>query len=213
MVRTKTRDLLPAFVGIAILLTSVAISKDPLARAWPQKPQKVVSNEDFGPDAGPLRVSEVKIREHGLNLNEPFEGHDEWIRDIYFRIKNRSTKNITYVGINLVFSDTSSSDPAMVRQLRFGRRSDGVGPPSETLFLKPGDSFEVSIPGQYESLKKFIEMKKQIKNIDKVTISAYLVFFDDGMKWDVGNFYLPDPTQPFGFRKIEAPAGIIKKKH
>lgn len=212
MLKRNVRDSIPAFVGVFVLVASIGTSTNPLARVWPQRPQKVITDEELGPDPGPITVSDVKLRENAVNLNKLFDGDDEWIRDISFKIKNRSTKNITYVGLNLVFSDTSSGDPGMVRQLRFGKRTEGSGsgPANQPLLLKPGDLLDVSIPAQYQSLKKFIEMKKQVKSINKVTISVYLVLFEDGMKWDVGNFYLPDASEPFGFRKIPAPVGILK---
>ena len=211
MFTTRMRDLLPAVTGVVILLTSVAISKNPVARIWPEKPQKLIAKEDLGnPDEAPIDVIDVKLRGQSVDINKPLEGDDEWIRNISFKLKNRTTKNITYVGVNLVFSDTSTTDPAMVRQLRFGRRPDRPDPTSESMLLKPNDSFEVSLPTQYESLKRFIEKKKQIKNINKAAVSVYIVLFEDGMKWDVGNFYAPDATEPSGFRKIAAPPGIVK---
>lgn len=211
MLKRNMRDLLPAFAGVLILVANFMISKDLLARAWPQKPQKIVSKEDLGnPNQAPIEVTDVKLGAHAVSLSEPFDGDEEWIRNISFKLKNRSTKNITYVGANLVFSDTTTSDPSMVRQLRFGRKPNQPNLTNDEMLLKPGDFVNFSISTQYESLKKFIEAKKQLKNIDKVVVSVYLVIFDNGMKWDVGNFYVPDSTEPSGFRRIAAPVDIIK---
>jgi hypothetical protein len=65
------------------------------------------------------------------------------------------------------------------------------------------------MPSRYGSLKKFLEIKQPISSIRKMMIRVYLVFFEDGTKWDLGNYYTPDQDRPTGFRMIDPPPGII----
>jgi hypothetical protein len=203
---------MPALAGVLILFASFSLSKNPLARLRAQKPQKVIAGEALSrPEREPVIITDVKLGTRPVNLNVPFDhDDDEWIKNLSFKVKNHSSRTVTYVGVDLFFSDDTTGAPAMVRQLRFGQRPLNPNPRDGVLSLKPGDSLDVSMQTQYESLKKFIEMKQPIGRVNKTMIRIYLVFFDDGTKWDLGNFYVPDSGQPTGFRRIDPPPGLIR---
>lgn len=91
---------------------------------------------------------------------------------------------------------------AMVRQLKFGARPGQSSVMDGTLLLTPGESIDVSLPTQYDSLKQFLELKHPVGGYKKMMVRVYQVFFDDGTKWDLGNYYIPDSSQPSGFRMV-----------
>jgi len=120
---------------------------------------------------------------------------------------------VTYVAVNLFIpGETNSTKPGMVQQLRFGQQANGPNSTSAPILIKPDDVIDVSIPvGKYRSIKQFIDTTQPERRVDSVMIKVYVVFFDDGTKWDDGEFYLPDPTQRSGFRKTDPPPGLIRK--
>ena len=179
---------------------------------WAQNPARLITRPELSqPDREPVIITEVKAGTNSVELNRPFDADGEWIKDISFKITNQSTKTVLYVAVDLRFTDTTTSDPAMVRPLMFGTWPGHPTPKDTTLSLKPGDSIDVSMPGQYQSLKKFLETKKSMTSINKLTITVFVVFFDDGTKWGLGNFYVPDSSRPTGFRMVDPPSGIIRR--
>ncbi len=212
MLKRNIRDLAPAFAGLVILVASIALSNTPLRRFSAQNPHKVITRPELAqPDREPVVITDVRAGTSSIELNRPFDAGGEWIKDISFKITNQSTKTITFVDVDLKFSDTSSSDPAMVRPLIFGVWPNHPTPKDVPISLKPGESIDISMPAKYQSLKRFLETRGPVTRINKVMIMVFVVFFDDGTKWDLGNFYIPDSSRPTGFRMVEAPPGIIRR--
>lgn len=212
MLKRNLRDLTPAFAGLVILFGSLALSKTPLQRFIPQSPHKIIAAPELArPDREPVVITDIKVGANSVELNKRFDADAEWIKDISFKITNQSTKSVIYVAVDLKFSDATSSDPAMVRPLMFGVWPGHPTPKDVAISLKPGDSIDVSIPAQYESLKKFLETRGPVTRINKVMIMVFVVFFDDGTKWGLGNFFVPDSSRPTGYRMVDPPPGIIRR--
>jgi hypothetical protein len=209
------RDLMPAFAGLLIIFASFGISTNPLAGVWQQKPQKRIKTDVFTqPAREPVIVTGVKLGAREVNLNAPFDDEDdEWIRNLSFKLKNHSKRNVIFIGVNLFIpAETTSSIPGMVQQFRFGQEPNSPDSTNSPILIKPGDAIDVSIPApKYKSIKQFIDATQPQRKIDSVMVKVYLVLFEDGMSWAGGDFYLPDSTQPFGLRKIDPPDGIIRK--
>jgi hypothetical protein len=70
------------------------------------------------------------------------------------------------------------------------------------LLLKPNETIDVSLEDQYAALKAFLESRQPIARIKKVKVAVYVLFFDDGTRWDLGVYSKPDPTSPTGYSKI-----------
>ena len=178
---------MPAFVGLLIVFASLGSSKNSSAQVWQEKSQRLIKTDALSrPDREPLRVTEIKIGPNAVNLNTPFEDDDEeWIRNLSFKLKNQSNKNVTYVGVNLLIpGETNSTKPGMVHQFRYGRQANSANSPNAPILIKPDDVIDVSIPaGKYRFIKQFIDTTQPERRVDSVMIKVYLVFFDDGTKW------------------------------
>lgn len=212
MRKRNISDFAPVFAGLVMLVASLALSNTPLRGFSAQNPHKLITSPQLAqPDREPVVIADVKAGTNSVELNRPFDADGEWIKDISFKVTNQSTKTVTYVAVDLKFSDTSSSDAAMVRPLMFGVWPDHPTPKDVPISLKPGESIDVAMSAQYQSLKKFLETRGPLARINKLTIVAFVVFFDDGTKWGLGNYFVPDSSSPTGFRMVDAPPGIIRR--
>lgn len=215
MSKRIVRDLLPAFLGLLIMFAVFGISKNPLAGAGQQKPRKLIKTDALSkPEDEPIIITNVKLGPHDVNLNAPFEDEDdEWIRNLSFKLRNHSTKNVTYIGVNVFIpGETNGTVPGMVQQFRFGQQPGSPNLTNPSVLITPGEAIDVSIPAtKYQSIKQFIDTTQPQRKVASVMVKVYLVLFEDGTKWDGGQFYLPDSTERFGFRKIDPPPGIIRK--
>jgi hypothetical protein len=211
----RLRDLVPAFAGLLIMFATFGVSGNLLAVVWQQDPQKRIKTDALSrPEREPIVVTGLKLGEREVNLNAPFEDHDDqWIRKLTFKLRNQSSKNVTYVGVNLFIpGDSQSANEGLVQQFRYGQLPNRVASTGSPILLKPGDAIDVSLSAaKYQSIKQFIDSTQPLRKVDNVMIKVYLVFFEDGTKWDGGEFYVSDTAQPSGYRKIEPPPGIISK--
>lgn len=209
MSRLHIRETLPVFGALFVLAFSLVVSNKPvLGLRTPQK--KVISGERVRNDKDdPVTISETKLGDRELARNEEFDADDEWLRNVSFKVKNRSNKNVTFVGIDMYFPDTENTGAIMLRPLRFGQWPARPDPAMAPLSLKPGETIEISLGHQYASLKRFLESRQSISTIKNLMVRVFVVIFDDGTKWGGGDYYKPDPGKPSGYSKIKAPSGIM----
>lgn len=151
----------------------------------------------------PLDIT-MEHRGRSVKPNEEFEGDAEWLRNVRFRIKNNSDKVITYVVLNLTFPETATLQSARtgLHQIRLGLDPDVKtdGPP---LYLKPGESKEISLDSEYPAIKKLVESRVPMQTISSLTLRIDTALFDDGIKFFAGVLYRRDRTDPHKWIPIE----------
>lgn len=212
MSRLHTRETLPAFCALFILITILGISNKQTRGFWSQNQRKVISGEGVRrDDHDPVVITNIKVGSKDVDLNTEFDAEGEWLKDVSFKLKNKSSKNVTFVGADMYFPDTNNMGPMVLRPLRFGQWPGRPNPAYSPLLLKPTETIDVSIGTEYAGLKKVLESRRPVSSIKKLTVRVYAVIFEDGTKWDLGNYFTPDSSKPSGYRMIEPPPAIILK--
>lgn len=155
---------------------------------------------EHAPDNEPVVISDIRVRGNAVRLGERFEGDDTWLREITFRVKNRSNKPITYLRLDIVFPETRATGPVLLQQLFLGRRSDNNSTLSnEPLRLLPNEWLEVSLASQFERLRRLIQLRYSSPgNIHEVAISLGEAMFEDGTLYSGGAIFRrnPDSNSP-----------------
>jgi len=132
----------------------------------------------------------------------PFEGSDEWLRDMIFQIRNNSNKDITYLEVTLVFPDTKATGSAMIHRIHFGRNPESSKATGEPLVLRPKGTLNILVGTEYERIKLFIESRQPITTLNTLMIIPNVIFFDDGTMWSPGSYFMPDPANPGRHKKL-----------
>jgi hypothetical protein len=206
MTRSRLNGSLPVFGALFVLAVTLAITNRQVLGLRPQQ-RKLIAGERVRKDKNdPVTITSIKQGGRNLLAEEEFDANDEWLRDVSFKLKNNSNKNITFVGVDMYFPDTQETGALMLRPLRFGRWPNRPNDLVAPLLLKPGETIDVAIASQYDSLKKFLESKQPINKIQKLMLRVYAVIFEDGTKWDMGTYYKPDLNTPSGYSRMESAA-------
>lgn len=195
-------DIIPLFLAMFLAAWSIATSGSNASGPNPQ--DKIVLGEEVrNTKNDPVIVGDIKLRTRAVAKGEPFEADDEWLKNLSFKLHNRSGKTVTYMAVDLVFPETAESGLTMLRPLQFGHWPGGSTGSRTPLLLKPNETLDVSLEGQYAGLKSFLESRQPIARIKKVKVAVYVLFFEDGTRWDSGVYFKPDPASPTGYSKIQ----------
>ncbi len=146
----------------------------------------------------PIEITEIKVKDKRVNFGENFAEDDKWLKQATFKIKNKYSKPITYIQINIDFPETASTGVMMQHQFFLGRHPVFDKPTTNTsLQIMPGESLEVSLASEYNEIKKMIERRNSpINNIRKTLIRLSEVGFEDGTIYSGDNIFRrnPDPN-------------------
>ena len=153
----------------------------------------------------PVVIRDVKLRGRPAQLNEEFDGTDDWLKDVSFRIQNTSHKNITYLVVEASFPDSQATGNLMAHDIRFGRRPDAMNQTREPLLLRPGESLDIDLGPRYANIKGFLETRQPVSAMKTLSLRPYVVFFEDGTQWSAGSYFRPDPSTRGRFIKIPDP--------
>lgn len=155
----------------------------------------------------PIELVEVKIQGKAVRIKEKFLEDGEWIKKTVFKLKNKYSKTISYIQVNIDFPETATSGIMMQQQLSLGRHPV-YGKPThpQPLTLRPNESLDVSLAPEFDSIKRMIERRHSpIGSISKILIRLQDVGFDDGTIYAAGALFKanPDVNSPNKWIKIE----------
>lgn len=140
----------------------------------------------------PIEVFDLRVKDRSISFNEAFEADADWLKNVSLKIRNNSKKTIVCIYMGAVFRETAPAP--MMHSKFFGHPTNAnvrrAGPPLE---LKPGEVLSVSLADEYEQLKAVVEHKKPIDSVTVLELEITRAYFEDGMMWDLGELYRPDP--------------------
>jgi len=181
-------------------------SKYPMLRSQDNK--KIVEKH-FAPKNEPVEIIMPQIKGIAVKLGEAFEEETDWLKQVTFKVKNKSDKPITFFHVDLDFPETKATGNIMMHQLLIGQHPDArstlKNPP---LFLKPNESIEISLEAEYSAIKRLIELRQTpVENISKLVIRLGDVTFADGTVYSGGNIFKrnPDPNSPRKWVQVDVP--------
>ncbi len=209
------------YINIAIIITCLIISALALANtdldrivriakaAIPGGAQNLEREvqQDRPHPKDPIELIEIKVQGKAVRLKEKFVEDWDWLKKATFKLKNKYSKTITFIQVNIDFPETLTSGVMMQQQLLLGRHPV-YGRPTDPqpLALQPNESLDVSLVSEFDSIKRMIERRHSpIAYISKIRISLQDVGFDDGTVYAAGSFYKrnPDASSPSKWLKIE----------
>lgn len=187
--------------AVALIIASACLLALPVSfRAGAQSQagrqnEKVVSRHP-APANEPIEILDLSVKTKAIKLGEGFEAESGWLKDVTFKVKNRSDKTITALQIDLDFPETKETAGAiMMHQMFLGQRPDFKSKINRTpLHLKPNETLEISLAAEYESIKTLIELKHpSVDVINKLVIRTNDMMFEDGRLFSGGFFYRRNP--------------------
>ncbi len=180
--RATTILLLLSLISLGVIAKNVVVTA---------RPQQGKTVEKATYDSEPVEVVDLRASQKPIQPGEKVAGGDDWLKDLSFRLKNTSHKQIVYAEIALDFSGTQ-----LTYLIRFGQRPGVKQQMRSPLAVAPGEYLNVDVAGSYRDLKRFVENERQISTIEKVALRISFIAFDDGTVWSAGKMLRPDPVSP-----------------
>ena len=152
-----------------------------------------------------IKISQLKVGEKTKNLGESFDEDENWLKNLSFKLENKSGKRIVYLQVNVNFPETRATGNLMSFPIVFGQfpgiPNHSKNPP---FLLNPDNSIEVELSKDYDELAKFINGRSPIKSMRKVELEIGFVIFDDKTAWSAGAYSRQDPNNPKRYVDIES---------
>jgi hypothetical protein len=143
------------------------------------------------------------ISSHEFRAAYKFPAGDNWLGDLEVVLRNRTSKNIVRVVLNVTFPETAAKGPMAWPRVRFGQlpanvafygSGDPIPPgPEPTLLFPPGQIMGFNVTNYDSQLRATVERSQPFSTITLCYIH-FGVDFDDGMHWsEAGGYAEPDP--------------------
>jgi hypothetical protein len=134
-----------------------------------------------------IEIAGIVVEGQQIQVGEPFSASDDWLRNIGFRIRNISDKQLAKIQITLVLPEIRSGSP----QIPF---CYGCDPIEKQKGIKPGEEVQLTMPGSglYSWVQSTIA-EKGISRISKAEFLAVYLTLADGTVWVSGCAKTADP--------------------
>lgn len=198
--RVTTQNLAVIGFSLAIVCTIALSAKDRFSQQTGQVKNKVV--EALYPPDAPVQVEELTVSGKFIKLGDKFEADESWLSHLSLKIKNKASKTVVRIKMDLFFPETKASGNMMAFPISFGQDPlAGSGSPTR---LTAGDATDISLSeNEYARLKNFIERRHSVGSIHKVTLQINTIYFEDGTIWSYGSWVRRDPTNPSRLIPVE----------
>jgi hypothetical protein len=176
---------------------------------------KVVIPGEFRPHMGPSGV--------------PFQAGDDWLKELRFTIKNRSSKTFVWLSFAVSFPDThrycaesitGECETGMVVELGRipdvdaytdqGNRVDQGS--KQPIDFRPGQEMEISLAPYADELRRKVEERQPFSTISRCFINLANGYFEDGMYWGLADYRVPDPSHRGRLKPLDDPEIPVKDK-
>ena len=196
----------------------------PLARAQDisvNKPKFVEIQPDIPCEAA--RVVKVTVgtqdvtpgfrRPHHGPSGPPFQAGDDWLKDMTFTIRNRSTRTLVELAWAASFPETEATGYVITQHFDLGRVPENAAYTREgnkliqgsrqSLDLHPGQEIMISLMPYADDIRKLLEQRQPFSTIHTCFISVHAGYFADGMQWVLADYNVPDPSHPGFFKPAD----------
>jgi len=218
MIRARTWFRILELLTLFTVCCVVVSAAEPVI--WQSPDEKMIDVQKFPIE--PFELSEFSVKHtkftprQKLNIRALAESSggevEDWLENLEFTLKNTYDKQIVWILLAIMFPDTKAYGPQMDYQLNLGINPKLVGTDKERMFsdpiaIKPNEQFKFTLSSQHlRSIKKFLEFKSFLLSyLNQATIRVSIIVFDDGMWWEQGTWYKPDPDNPGKYVRVKSP--------
>lgn len=175
-------------------------------RTVPQSKEKVIERGNLIYNSDPIKLSDIRVANRQVKLNEKFEGDDDWLKGATFKLKNISNKEIVHVQLDFDFPETTQNGAVMTYQMMLGHRPGFINTSVPPLSLPPNGELNVVVDEQvYTNFTKLVSYRQAIQSITKVKVRIAFIVFADGTGYGPGGtFYRQDPNNPKRYLPISS---------
>lgn len=146
----------------------------------------------------------------------PIQGGDDWLQNTTIYLYNQTNKTIAFGQVRLDFPETGNGTlqaPLRVYNITLGRMPESVAfsgrtgkalpqdPSVRAISFGPHQTVLVDVGAYIDQIRANID-NMAFADVTKCIIRRGIFYFDDGMKWGGGAYWLPDPDRPGRFNSL-----------
>src|SRR5208337_268415 len=153
------------------------------------------------------------FRYHKGPSGAPFQAGDDWLKEMTFTIKNRSSKTFVFISFDIVLSEALASARTIGKVVELGRvpevdaytvEGNKIDQGSQQpLDFRPGQEMEISVAPYADELRGKIEEIQPFSTANRCFINVAVGYFEDGMQWMLMDYSVPDPSHPGSFKPVD----------
>ena len=145
---------------------------------------KMLTQQKWGNE--PVKVTEVRVNGKSIALGHSFLSNEsDWIREVSFKVRNTSTKEISHARFELQFPLKDTPRQAFfVQPLEYGQTSSKRS-------VAPGETFELSVELNVDLLKQMVRengVGRYLK-MNMAQLSSEVIKFTDNTSWVAGEWF------------------------
>ena len=176
---------------------SAAAVAAPVLRAG----ERIVEFSSPKPDPDPdvIVITGIEVAGRPVTPGEPFAAGDDWLRGFTLRVRNISSKPITYLEIGLSFPEARYHNGGIGHPLRYGRNVAGAHQNAPNpMLLWPGEEAELTFTDEeFHNFRTFAERLNGSADFHMLQVGMASVRFADGTRATVFNpAHTPKPARP-----------------
>lgn len=140
---------------------------------------------------------------------EEFEADSNWLKNMTIGLFNRTNKTIVAFTVTLAFPETSDGvTPVHVSIFQAGRIPESVAysgrtglplpqnPAQSAIAFLPEQEYVIHVGAFLDDIKRNVEHVMPLASVSQCRIHIGPFWFEDGMGWDVGKYFVGDPATP-----------------
>ena len=136
----------------------------------------------------------------------PFKAGDDWLKELTFTVKNRTSKKVVQLFTDVCFPNPLEARSVICQEVYLGRTPDIAAymitgekfdqGGKQPLDFLPGQEMTISFAPYTDELRRKIEEKEPFSAATRCFINVHYAYFEDGMSWLLSKFILPDTAHP-----------------
>jgi hypothetical protein len=189
-------DFLFMFTGLCVLIftASGAAQTQQKLLLWSDHPTGSHNERTRAPNQifkqlDVIEIQSINLGATSIAFGEPFSADEDWLRDLTFRVKNVSDKELMGIQVTLILPELEK--PIQVPYV-YGCRHD-----KNQTCIGPGAEVELRLPPikLYDWVKSVVASETELRKITKATIYHVLVSLPGDITWSSGCVKTRDPRQ------------------
>jgi hypothetical protein len=151
----------------------------------------------------------------------PFQAGDDWLSELTFTIRNRSSKTFVFISFDIVFPEARARI-GLGQVVELGRipevdaytvQGNKIGQGGKLpLDFRPGQEMKISLAPYADELRRKVEELQPFSTISRCFINLSHGFFEDGMLWSLADYEVPDPNRRGWFKPVDDSEIPVKDK-
>jgi hypothetical protein len=189
---------LSILIGLTVILLYISL---PLAKNTTQEQKRVI--EKWPSYSGePVNITTVKNYRGIVEVGKKFSDNDNWFEELTISVENVSGKDITYIGIGLMYvrPESQATELPLGDTINYGDRVAALKGSALPIKFKSSSGVAVinikMTAQQYSSTRALLQKVGYPANIKELKIYIEEVLFSDGSAWSAGKWFERDPNDP-----------------